>query len=182
MLRDLQQHHLVYQHTRHLVQQDGFDEMVATEWADELAAGPIGKMSIATWQNKIRHLRRFLQGWAKHLSGKYKKEKERLLNLIDLLDIQAETCPLTERERVDLKQANDQYNKIRCDKEIKWAQRAKGLKQEEGTIIGDENLKVYITKYYKKIFGPPEDNSVEMMENRIDDIPQLSEEENVLLS
>jgi hypothetical protein len=35
---------------------------------------------------------------------------------------------------------------------------------------------------YKKLFGPPEDNSFEMMENRIDDIPQLSEEENVHLT
>jgi hypothetical protein len=56
------------------------------------------------------------------------------------------------------------------------------LEQEEGTIVGDDNLKVYITEYYKKIFGPPEDNSFEMIENRIDDIPQLSEEENVLLT
>jgi hypothetical protein len=26
------------------------------------------------------------------------------------------------------------------------------LEQEEGTIVGDDNLKVYITKYYKKNF------------------------------
>jgi hypothetical protein len=73
-------------------EKDGFDELVATEWA----ASHIGKTPMQTWQNKIRHLRRFLRGWAKNLSGKYKKEKERLLNLIDFLDIQAETCPLTE--------------------------------------------------------------------------------------
>jgi hypothetical protein len=79
-------------------EQDGFDEIVASEWA----AGPIGKTPIATWQNKIRHLRRFLRGWAKNISGKYKKEKECLLSLVDFLDIQAETCPLTKRERLDL--------------------------------------------------------------------------------
>jgi hypothetical protein len=90
-------------------EQDGFDELVATEWA----AGPIGKTPMQTWQNKIRHLRRFLRGWAKNLSGKYKKEKERLLNVIDFLDIQAETFPLNERGRSKLKQANEQLNKIR---------------------------------------------------------------------
>jgi hypothetical protein len=90
-------------------EQDGFDELVATEWD----AGPIGKTPMQTWQNKIRHLRRFLRGWAKNLSGKYKKEKERLLNVIDFLDIQAETFPLNERGRSKLKQANEQLNKIR---------------------------------------------------------------------
>jgi mannosylglycoprotein endo-beta-mannosidase len=43
-------------------------------------------------------------------------------------------------------------------------------------------LKVYITEYYKKLFGTPEDNFFEMMEERNDDIPQLSEEENVPLT
>jgi hypothetical protein len=29
------------------------------------------------------------------------------------------------------------------------------LEQVEGTIVGKENLKVYITKYYKRPFGAP---------------------------
>jgi hypothetical protein len=49
-------------------------------------------------------------------------------------------------------------------------------------IVGDENLKVYITEYYKKLFGAPEDSSVTMMEDRINDIPRLSVQENELLS
>jgi hypothetical protein len=32
-----------------------------------------GDIPIVRWQNKIRHLRRFLKGWAKNQSGKYKK-------------------------------------------------------------------------------------------------------------
>jgi hypothetical protein len=27
------------------------------------------------------------------------------------------------------------------------------LEQDEGTILGEENLKVYITEYYKRLFG-----------------------------
>jgi hypothetical protein len=89
--------------------------MVAAEWA----AGPVGTTPIQTWQNKIRHLRRFLRGWAKNLSGKYKREKERLLNIIDWLDIKTETCPLTQIERDDLKLANEKLSKLRRDEEIK---------------------------------------------------------------
>uniref|UniRef100_A0A453QP60 Uncharacterized protein n=1 Tax=Aegilops tauschii subsp. strangulata TaxID=200361 RepID=A0A453QP60_AEGTS len=44
--------------------------------------------------NKIRHLRQFLRGWAKNESGIYKKEKERMLQLIQTLDIRAETTLL----------------------------------------------------------------------------------------
>jgi hypothetical protein len=54
------------------------------------------------------------------------------LNLIDFLDIQAETCPLTKRERLDLKKTNDQLNKLRREEEIKWAQRTKLKHIQEG--------------------------------------------------
>jgi hypothetical protein len=66
---------------------EGFHEMVAKEWTKiSYRDGPM-----AVWQNKIRHLRNFLRGWAKNHSGFYKKEKKRLLALIDRLDVQAET-------------------------------------------------------------------------------------------
>jgi hypothetical protein len=187
------------------LEQEGFDELIAAEWA----AGPIGKSPIQTWQNKIRHLRRFLRGWARNLSGKYKKEKERLLSIIDLLDIKAEMIPLSQGERNELKIANEKLNKLRRDEEIKWAQRAKvkyiqeggdntkyfhliangkhrkkkiyQLEQEEGTIVGDDNLRVYISEYYKKLFGNPEPSSVVLDESIIDDIPQLLAEENRVL-
>jgi hypothetical protein len=115
------------------------------------------------WQNKIRHLRSYLRGWAKNLSSVYKKEKERLLLLIDFLDKKAETMPLSASERAELKVSTDSLAKLRREEESKWAQRAKvkfiqeggnntkffhliangkhrrkkvvQLKQEEGTII-----------------------------------------------
>jgi hypothetical protein len=186
-------------------EQEGFYDLVKREWA----AVSAGKTPIITWQNKIRHLRRFLRGWAKNLSGKYKKEKERLLNIIDFLDIQAESCPLNDEERAELRKANELLNKLRRDEETKWAQRAKikhiqeggnnmkyfhliangkhrkkkifQLEQEEGTIVGDENLKVFITEYYKKLFGAPIQNSVSLSHDENSDIPQVSSEENVML-
>ena len=90
-------------------EQEGFYDLVAKQWA----AVSNGDTPIVTWQNKIRHLRRFLRGWAKNISGRYKKEKERLLNIIDFLDIQAETCPLNDGERAELRKANEQLNKLR---------------------------------------------------------------------
>jgi hypothetical protein len=154
-------------------------------------------------------LRRFLRGWAKNLSGKYKREKERLLSIIDTLDIKAETMSLSPVERQELMKANENLNKIRREEEIKWAQRAKvkyiqeggdntkyfhliangkyrkkkiyQLEQEEGTIAGDDNLRVYISEYYKKLFGNPDPSSVSLDEDRIEDIPQLTAEENTLL-
>ena len=56
------------------------------------------------------------------------------------------------------------------------------LEQDEGTILGQENLKLYITEYYMQLFGPPEDNCVSLDESRIEDVPQLATEENDILT
>jgi hypothetical protein len=110
---------------------------------------------------------------------------------------------------VALKVANANFNKLRHDEETKWAQRANvkyiqeggnntkyfhliangkhrkkkifKLEQDEGTIVGDENLKVYITEYYKKLFGDPDPSSVSLSEDRMNDIPQLAPAKNDLL-
>jgi hypothetical protein len=56
------------------------------------------------------------------------------------------------------------------------------LVQDEGIIEGHENLKSYITNYYEGLFGSPEEGNFSMDETRIDDIPQVSIEENGLLT
>jgi hypothetical protein len=45
------------------------------------------------------------------------------------------------------------------------------LEQDKGTIVGEENLEVYITEYYKKIFGAPAKNNFTTQEDVIADIP-----------
>jgi hypothetical protein len=140
-----------------------------------------GMNPIDVWLNKLRHIRKFLKGWAKNQSGKYKKGKERLLAIIDHFVIKAETNPLGLQEREELKKANDGLNKLRREEESKWAQRAKvkhiqeggnntryfhliangkhrkknffQLEQQEATIVGEDNLKVYITNFYKSYLG-----------------------------
>ena len=60
--------------------------MIVKEWNSVLSRPD----PMENWLNNLRHIRRLLKGWAKNLSGKYKKEKERLLNIIDQLDLKAE--------------------------------------------------------------------------------------------
>jgi hypothetical protein len=55
------------------------------------------------------------------------------------------------------------------------------LEQEGEIIRGQENLKVFITKYYKDLFGSSQRNNFSLDESQISDIPQITEEENRLL-
>jgi hypothetical protein len=52
-----------------------------------------GNTPLEKWQANIRRLRQYLRGWAKNISGAYKKEKS-LLNKLDELGRKAETIPL----------------------------------------------------------------------------------------
>jgi hypothetical protein len=100
--------------------------------------------------------------------------------------------------------------KMRREEESKWVQRAKvkhvqeggnntkyfhliangkhrrkqifQLEQDEGTIVGDENLRIFISEYYKKLFGPQVQNSFSLYNDANSDIPQVSSEENVMLT
>ena len=49
-------------------------------------------------------------------------------------------------------------------------------------IEGHEHLKSYITKYYKGLFGEPEEGNFSMDESRIDDIAQVTDAENAHLT
>jgi len=51
---------------------DGFFDMVAKLWQFETS----GNTALEKSQNKIRHMRQYLRGWAKHTAGAYKKEKQ----------------------------------------------------------------------------------------------------------
>ena len=52
------------------------------------------------------------------------------------------------------------------------------LEQEDGVIVGDIELKKYITNYYKNLFGQPDEIDISLVESRIDDIPQVTDAEN----
>jgi hypothetical protein len=185
---------------------DGFFDLVTEVWQKENR----GFSPLQRWQNKIRRLRQFLRGWAQNMKGAYSKEKQELMRKPDELDRKAESMLLSQQE-LDLKQSvKERLAQLLREEEIHWFQRAKTtkmlkgdrntkyfhliangkrrktrifrLEQEEGIIEGDANLKKYITNYYKGLFGRPEENNFSLLESMTEDIPQVSEEENAVLS
>jgi hypothetical protein len=129
-------------------------------------------------------LRRYLRGWAKHKFDVYKQAKVSLQHTIEQLDTTTESQKLISEENLLLSQARDQLAKLLREEEIKFFQRAKvidvllgdnntkyfqmvannkhrkkrifSLDTDNGTIEGQTNLKSYITKFYKSLFGEPE--------------------------
>ena len=47
--------------------------------------------------------------------------------------------------------------------------------------MGKQNLKIYISEYYKKLFGASTPNNLSLMEDLNQYIPHVSEDENILL-
>jgi hypothetical protein len=56
------------------------------------------------------------------------------------------------------------------------------LKDGVHTIQGEEALKKHITSYYNVLFEPPDPSEVELDENQVLDIPQVSDLENSFLT
>jgi hypothetical protein len=147
--------------------------MVKTVWDR-----PVTAMSlIQRWNNKISALRSHLSGWAHHVTGVLKNEKARLSSIIDGLEALAEVGPLFAQD-IELKShSNAKIASLLWEEELKWYQCSKSqfilegdsntryfhsvandrhrkkrihtLVQGEGTIEGLDNLKNYITNYYK---------------------------------
>ena len=65
---------------------EGFGDLVKMIWSKPVR----GATPIQRWINKIRNLRTFLRGWARHTTGILKKEKARLSGIID--DLEAIAC------------------------------------------------------------------------------------------
>jgi len=155
-------------------------------------------------------LRKFLRGWARHTAGILKKEKIRLSSIINNLEASAEVRLLSAQE-IELKnQSNAEIARLLREEELKWYQRSKSrfilkkdaniryfhvvadgkhkkklmhsLIQDEGMIEGQEQLKSYITSYYKSLFGAPPENSFSLDESQTADIPQVSVLENDFLT
>ena len=56
------------------------------------------------------------------------------------------------------------------------------LDDEDWKIEGQANLKNYITRFYKDLFGPSQDNTMILDESQTIDIPQVSQAENKFLT
>nr|XP_051210949.1 uncharacterized protein LOC127328385 [Lolium perenne] len=60
--------------------------------------------------------------------------------------------------------------------------RIHSLLQDGVTVEGHEQLKSYITSYYKGLFGSPEESDITLDESRVDDIAQVTPQENAVLT
>ena len=107
---------------------EGFLDLIAREWVKDSG----GRPPVEKWQCKIRHLRRFLHGWPKHTHGIYKAEKERLLLLIQSLDLKAESTILDTSELEAKVEAELRLKDLLREEELKWALRAKVRKIVQG--------------------------------------------------
>jgi hypothetical protein len=188
------------------LQREGFQATIKQVWERPVN----GNSPIQRWNNKMCALHKHLSSWARHTTRLIKKEKLRLASIIDGLEAFAEVRPLSVQE-IELKsQSNAEIAKLLRVEELKWYQRSKAqfimqedsntrylhsiangrhmkklihsLVQDEGIIEGHDHLKAYITNYYKGLFGAPEEGNFSLDESRTDDIPQVSDEENSLLT
>jgi mannosylglycoprotein endo-beta-mannosidase len=169
-----------------------------------------GNTPTLRWNNKIRAIRKHLSGWARHVTNILKKEKLRLSSIIDSLEALAEVRSLSPQE-IELKsQSNAQIASLLRKEELKWYQRSKAqfilegdsntryfhgvangrhrkkrihsLVQDNGRIEGHEQLKAYVTNYYRNLFGAQEESSFSLNETQTDDIPHVSMEKNGFLT
>jgi hypothetical protein len=105
--------------------------------------------------------------------------KERLATLL-----REEEIKWYERAKVqNLLQGGDNtrfFHLIASDKHRK--QHIFRLEQEDGIIVGDQELKRYITRYYKNLFGQHVESNISLDESNIDDISQVTENENETLT
>ena len=114
---------------------EGFDDLIKGAWAKPVQ----GRTPIQRWNNKMRNLRTFLRGWARHVSGMLKKEKIRLSAIIDELDGFAAVRPLSTQE-IDLKnQSNAPVARLLREEKIKWYQRSKA----QFILEGDSNTRYF---------------------------------------
>ena len=158
------------------------------------------------WQEKFRLLRKSLKGWDRNVRGKYKKNRKRIAFRLDELDRKGESLGINANDRAEQIHLQDQLRVMVREEEAKWLQRSKEIElmegdnntkfyhakangrrrktsivrlfQDEGVIEGQQNLKTYITDFYKNLFGQPNNNTI-LLDG--DGCVRLSNEDSVFL-
>jgi len=130
--------------------------------------------------------------------------------MVTSLDTLTEARVLTDDERTQLEVARDGLIKLLREEELKFYHRAKvtdvllgdsntryfqmvasgkyrkkhifSLDNKGVKVEGRNNLKSYITQFYKHLFGPSVDNNFSFDEDATEDIPQVTQAENEFLT
>jgi hypothetical protein len=166
-----------------------------------------GKSIEDIWMKRFRTLRQKLKGWNRNVEGANRKQKKLLIDEIDKLDKISEVHGLSAADRAAQKTCHEGLRALIREEEIKWMQRAKEihlkegdgnsrffhqkangrrrknlivrLNQDEGIVEGQENLKRYITEFYKKLFGRSEVSSITLDPTGVE---QISEADKKILT
>jgi len=109
---------------------DGFF-MVAHLWPLKNRGGT----TMERWQNKIRHLGQYMRGWTKDSAGSYKKEKKKLISMLDAIDKKAKNTFLSDNEIKTKHYLKEKLVLLLREEEMKWYERAK----VNDLLEGDDN-------------------------------------------
>jgi hypothetical protein len=90
--------------------------MVANNWQ-----APCAELTpLIRWQSKIRRLRQYLRGWAKHTAGTYRKEKKNSASPFRDSRKKAEDTQLSDQE-INLKHyLRERLVTLLREEELKW--------------------------------------------------------------
>jgi hypothetical protein len=86
-----------------------------------------GRNFLDVLQNRNKKLRRVLRGWNLNIESVYKKERKRLSDLLNSIDINSQIAGLSASDyelRISLQY---QLNYVLREEEIKWRQRAREI-------------------------------------------------------
>ena len=164
---------------------EGFKEFVEKNWEVRCNGS-----SMDTWQKRLRNIRQKIKGWVLNANAMYRKRKKELLNMLDMIDKNAELRGINAQERIMQKELRRELKEIFKLEEIKWLQRYKDkeikegdsntryyhakvngrrrmnmivrLEQDEGVIEGEKELIEYITTFYKNLFGQAENSTINL--------------------
>ena len=165
---------------------DDLEGIITKIWNQEVG----GSTNLDRWQDRFGNVRKALKGWNINFESANRKLRKKLTAEIDELDKKSELNGLSLGDFNHLQQCRNDLNKILKEEEIKWLPRSRekellegdsntkyyhskangrrrknrivSLHQDEGVIEGQENLKKYITDFYKKLFGRPDHTQIRL--------------------
>lgn len=192
------ENHSIFKFELSWMLREDIHEVVKKIWENDKGGG----VSLDRWQRKLKRLRRVFKGWNMNWEGTYKREKWKIVQRLNEIDILSETNGMDDVLREEKRCLEEQLKFTMREEKLKWFQRSKekdilewdnnkkyyhakanGRKRKEriyslnkdGEVIaGQQELVKFIANFYKNLFGPPEETEVRLHNL---EMSQLSEQQ-----